>query len=82
MPNRSSDWPGPRQATQHRLLQLLRRKLGAQALLVTRGEEGMTLFQDGGRLHVATQVREAEAYDIAQRDTALSVSVIFTNAAG
>ncbi len=30
----------------------------------------------------ATQVRETEAFDIAQRDTALSVSVIFTDAAG
>jgi D-glycero-beta-D-manno-heptose-7-phosphate kinase len=36
----------------------LRRKLGVDALLITRGEEGMTLFQDGGRFHVGTQVRE------------------------
>lgn len=38
--------------------QQLRRKLDAQALLVTRGEEGMTLFQDGTRFHVTTQARE------------------------
>lgn len=38
--------------------QQMRRKLDAKGLLVTRGEEGMTLFQDGGRFHVATQARE------------------------
>jgi len=38
--------------------QRLRRKLDARALLVTRGEEGMTLFEDGTRFHVATQARE------------------------
>jgi rfaE bifunctional protein kinase chain/domain len=38
--------------------QRLRRKLDARALLVTRGGEGMTLFQESGRLHVSTRVRE------------------------
>ena len=38
--------------------QRLRHKLKVQALLVTRGEEGMTLFQDGTRFHVAAQARE------------------------
>lgn len=38
--------------------QRFRRRLGAQALLVTRSEEGMTLFQDGTRFHVAAQARE------------------------
>ena len=36
----------------------VRRRLDAGALLVTRGEEGMTLFQDGTRFHVPTQARE------------------------
>ncbi len=36
----------------------LRRRLRVHALLVTRGEEGMTLFEDGARFHVATQARE------------------------
>ena len=36
----------------------MRRRLDTKALLVTRGEEGMTLFQDGTRFHVATQARE------------------------
>lgn len=38
--------------------QQLRRRLGVAALLVTRSEEGMTLYQRSGRLHVATQARE------------------------
>jgi len=38
--------------------QQLRRKLDARGVLVTRGEEGMTLFQESGRFHVATQARE------------------------
>jgi rfaE bifunctional protein kinase chain/domain len=38
--------------------QQLRRRLGIAALLVTRSEEGMTLYQRGRRLHVATQARE------------------------
>lgn len=36
----------------------LRRRLGIGALLVTRSEEGMTLYQPGKRLHVAAQARE------------------------
>jgi D-glycero-beta-D-manno-heptose-7-phosphate kinase len=38
--------------------QALRRELGAQALLVTRSEEGMSLYQDGGVLHEAAKARE------------------------
>ena len=49
-------WRNDRELTER--AQLLRRKLNAQALLVTRGEDGMTLYEDGGRFHVATQVRE------------------------
>jgi len=36
----------------------LRRTLGLEALLVTRGEEGMTLFRGGRRLHIKTEARE------------------------
>ncbi|HEX7053337.1 MAG TPA: D-glycero-beta-D-manno-heptose-7-phosphate kinase [Burkholderiales bacterium] len=36
----------------------LRRALRLEALLVTRGEEGMTLFQPARRLHVKTEARE------------------------
>ena len=38
--------------------QRLRRRLGATGLLVTRSEEGMTLFQAGRRVHVPAQARE------------------------
>lgn len=40
----------------------LRKRLGIDALLVTRSEEGMTLFRRGSRLHVAAQAREV--YDV------------------
>jgi len=36
----------------------LRRRLGAAGLLVTRSEEGMTLFQAGRTIHVPAQARE------------------------
>jgi len=36
----------------------LRRQLALEALLVTRGEEGMTLFRGGRKLHVKTEARE------------------------
>ena len=36
----------------------LRRKLGLEALLVTRGEEGMTLFRPGRKVHIDTEARE------------------------
>ena len=49
-------WNGERELTER--AQKLRHKLGVQALLLTRGEEGMTLFGDGIRFHVRTQARE------------------------
>jgi rfaE bifunctional protein kinase chain/domain len=49
-------WKGERELTER--AQQWRRKLDVQALLITRGDEGMTLFQDGTRFHVATQARE------------------------
>ena len=42
--------------------QALRRRLGIEALLVTRSEEGMTLYQRGHRLHVGVEAREV--YDV------------------
>jgi rfaE bifunctional protein kinase chain/domain len=38
--------------------QALRARLGLDALLVTRSEEGMTLYREGQRLHEPTQARE------------------------
>jgi len=52
----AGDWKGERELAER--AQKLRRKLAAGALLVTRGEEGMTLFEESGRVHVATQARE------------------------
>lgn len=45
-----------------RKAQQLRRRLGAEALLITRSEEGMTLYRSAGRLHVPAQAREV--YDV------------------
>lgn len=38
--------------------QALRRELGAKALLVTRSEEGMSLYQESGVLHEAARAQE------------------------
>jgi rfaE bifunctional protein kinase chain/domain len=41
-----------------RRAQKLRRELGVQAILLTRGEEGMTLFRSKGVLRIKTEARE------------------------
>ena len=45
-----------------RKAQRWRRRLGVDALLITRSEEGMTLYQSGRRSHVPAQAREV--YDV------------------
>lgn len=45
-----------------RRAQALRKRLKLQALLLTRGESGMTLFQDGTRMNFKTHAREV--YDV------------------
>ena len=45
-----------------RKAQTLRRKLGLSALLITRSEDGMTLYQARKRVHVPAQAREV--YDV------------------
>ena len=42
--------------------QTLRAELAVQALLITRSEEGMSLFTDAGALHIPAQAREV--YDV------------------
>lgn len=42
--------------------QALRQRLGLDALLVTRSEEGMSLYRESGALHLPTQAREV--YDV------------------
>jgi D-glycero-beta-D-manno-heptose-7-phosphate kinase len=52
--------------------QRLRQTLGLQALLVTRSEEGMTLFREGERLHVPAVAREV--YDVSGAgDTVIAI---------
>ena len=55
--------------------QHLRSTLGLDALLVTRSEEGMTLYREGERLHVATQAREV--YDVSGAgDTVIGILAV------
>jgi D-glycero-beta-D-manno-heptose-7-phosphate kinase len=44
--------------------QALRDKLGLEALLLTRGEHGMTLFRGGGSVTIPAVAREAEVFDV------------------
>ncbi len=61
-PNRSEfkqvagSWRDEEELTQK--AQALRSQLGLEALLVTRSEEGMTLYREGETLHEPTQARE------------------------
>ena len=61
-PNRSEfkevagSWKSEAELT--RKAHALRRRLQVDALLITRSEEGMTLYQDGERFHVPAQARE------------------------
>jgi rfaE bifunctional protein kinase chain/domain len=59
-----------------RRAQALRRRCRVQALLVTRSEEGMTLYDANGRFHVPVQAREV--YDV----SGAGDTVIATLAAG
>ena len=52
----TGDWKNERELTER--AQRLRRRLKADALLLTRGGDGMTLFERGVRLHVPQQARE------------------------
>ena len=85
-PNRSEfrqvvgAWKGERDLAER--AQQLRRKLNAKALLVTRGEEGMTLFQEGSRFHVATQAREVSDVSGAGDTVIASLAVALAGGAG
>ncbi len=52
----AGDWKSERELTER--AQRLRRKLKIDALLVTRGADGMTLYERARRLHVPAQARE------------------------
>jgi rfaE bifunctional protein kinase chain/domain len=55
--------------------QALRERLGAQAVLITRGQEGMSLFQAGGTLHIPTASAAAAVDPTGAGDT---VAAAFT----
>ena len=61
-PNRSElrEVVGPWRDENHleELAQGLRQQLGLDSLLLTRSEEGMTLYDEAGKLHVAAKARE------------------------
>ena len=58
-----------------RKAQALRRKLGFAALLVTRSEEGMSLYRDDGVIHASATAREV--YDVSGAgDTVISTMAV------
>ena len=60
------------EADLERRAQKLRRQLGLEALLVTRGEEGMSLYRQGKVFHVRAEKREV--YDVSGAgDTVIAV---------
>jgi rfaE bifunctional protein kinase chain/domain len=54
----------------------LREKLGSKSVLITRGEEGMSLFDEEGHTHIPTKAREV--YDV----TGAEACVLANHAAG
>jgi len=60
--------------------QALRRRLGVGGLLLTRSEEGMTLYRSGLRLHVPAQAREV--YDVSGAGDTVIAAVGAALAAG
>ncbi len=58
----------------------LRQKLGLEALLVTRSEEGMTLFQEGAVHHQPAQAREV--YDVSGAGDTVIATLAVLRAAG
>jgi rfaE bifunctional protein kinase chain/domain len=60
--------------------QALRQRLGLGGLLVTRSEEGMTLYRRGSKLHVPAQAREV--YDVSGAGDTVIATVAVMLAAG
>jgi len=85
-PNRSEfrqvagAWKGEQDLAQR--AQKLRRELALKAVLVTRGEDGMTLFQDGARFHVKTQAREVSDVSGAGDTVIATLAVALAGGAG
>lgn len=60
--------------------QNLRQRLGIAGILVTRSEEGMTLYRRGNRLHVPAQAREV--YDVSGAGDTVIATIAVMLAAG
>ncbi len=73
-------WQSERELTER--AQRLRRKLKLEALLVTRGEEGMTLFERGRRVHVPAQKREVSDVSGAGDTVIATVAVMLARGNG
>jgi rfaE bifunctional protein kinase chain/domain len=73
-------WSSERELTER--AHQVRRRLDTKALLVTRGEEGMTLFQDGTRFHVPTQAREVADVSGAGDTVIATLAVALAGGAG
>jgi rfaE bifunctional protein kinase chain/domain len=58
----------------------LRRRLGLEALLVTRGDEGMTLFRAGRKVHIDTEAREV--FDVTGAGDTVIAALAVTLGAG
>ena len=68
------------EADMSRRAESLRRKLALEALLVTRGEEGMTLFRAGRKVHIKTEAREV--FDVSGAgDTVIAALAVMLAAA-
>lgn len=63
-----------------RRAQKLRRELELDALLVTRSEQGMTLFTEAGRQHTATHAQEV--FDVSGAGDTVLATLAVTRAAG
>ena len=72
-------WKNERELTER--AQRLRRRLKAEALLVTRGDDGMTLYGRGSRLHVPAQAREVSDVSGAG-DTVIATLAVMLAAGG
>jgi len=71
-------WEGEDDLTQR--AQRLRAELSLQALLVTRSEQGMTLFTQEGRYHVDAQAHEV--FDVSGAGDTVLAALAVTRAAG
>ena len=71
-------WQDEKDLTQR--AESLRKSLGLEALLVTRGEEGMTLFRAGRRVHIETEAREV--FDVSGAGDTVIASLAVMLAAG